>query len=211
MCDSVTGVTGSVAAEVSVTGRSLTYSTPWRTVRPVTGNAGQTTAMAPSPQASRAASISALKAPRKVESTFLYRRCTPAARSLSTSPRTTAAASAAAKGRLCVVTASTSAWRTAGSASACSAPPTNSWVAQPARTNCTAVSPDPVRSSATMPMYGPPIQRLTSAGWPVRSSCGSCSTGLSSPARLRKYDASTGARMELISTHAATWAVAVAT
>ena len=39
----------------------------------------------------------------------------------------------------------------------------------------------------------------------------STATGFSSPARFRKYDASTGARIELISTQAATWAVAVPT
>ncbi|MNI35404.1 hypothetical protein D3C73_894270 [compost metagenome] len=37
------------------------------------------------------------------------------------------------------------------------------------------------------------------------------SSDFSSPARLRNQDASTGARMELISTHAATCAVAVET
>ncbi|CAB3657852.1 hypothetical protein LMG26845_03118 [Achromobacter insuavis] len=151
---SVTGVTGSVAAEVAVTGRPLTISTPSSTVRPVAGKAGHTTAMASSPQASRAASISALKAPRSVESTFLYSRATPAARSRWTLRRITAPASLAGRARLWVVTASTSTSSAAGAASASCAPSIDRRVVQPARTNCTAVSPEPVRSSATMAMAG---------------------------------------------------------
>ncbi|KAG1440109.1 hypothetical protein G6F57_019146 [Rhizopus arrhizus] len=151
---SVTGVTGSVAAEVSVPGLPFTYRMPCSTVRPVAGKAGQITATVSGPQASRAASISALKAPRKVESTFLYRRDTPAARSCSTFCRMTPAASAAARARLLVVTASTSTPSVAGPDSASSAPPMDRCVLQPARTNCTAGSPEPVRSSATMAMVG---------------------------------------------------------
>ncbi|CAB3704754.1 hypothetical protein LMG26840_05522 [Achromobacter dolens] len=151
---SVTGVTGSVAAEVAVTGWPFTMSMPSSTVRPVAGKAGHTTAMASAPQASRAASISALKAPRSVESTFLYRRATPAARSRSTLRRITAYACAAGRARLWVVTASTSTSSSAGAASASCAPSIDRRVVQPARTNCTAVSPEPVRSSATMAMAG---------------------------------------------------------
>ncbi|CAB3927765.1 hypothetical protein LMG3412_06044 [Achromobacter deleyi] len=151
---SVTGVTGSVAADVSVTGLPLTLSTPSSSVRPVAGNAGQITAMASSRHAPRAASISALNAPRSVESTFLYSRVTPAARSRSTLWRITLPASAAGSARLCVVTASTSTSSEAGPARAASAPSIDRCVFQPARTNCTAVSPEPVRSSATMAIVG---------------------------------------------------------
>ncbi|KAG0731369.1 hypothetical protein G6F23_015376 [Rhizopus arrhizus] len=64
---SVTGVTGSVAAEVSVTGLPFTYRMPCSTVRPVAGKAGQITATVSGPQASRAAALTAVKGPRQRE------------------------------------------------------------------------------------------------------------------------------------------------
>src|SRR5690606_9832847 len=55
-------------------------------------------------------------------------------------------------------------------------------------------------------------QTLAWAGCsPPSSGTATSSAGLSSPARFRKYEANTGARIELISTHAATCAVAVLT
>ena len=67
-----------------------------------------------------------------------------------------------------------------------------------------------VRHDGDHGIHSAPRAALSGAAGATPSSP-STATGFSSPARFRKYDASTGARIELISTQAATWAVAVPT